>query len=109
MTESKNTLSKLELSQRKNKNRAQEGLEAKRRAFKIAICEAFDKSTGGLTIEQIVDAARNKYGYGKPTAQKYLNEMVGNHDISEFPGKPTIYKLSDNGKNMCKRVLEEKE
>jgi ABC-type microcin C transport system permease subunit YejB len=107
MTESKKTLSKVEPTSRK-KSRAQEGLEAKRRAVKTAICEAFADSVKGLTLEKIADVVRNKYGYGKPTAQKYLNEMVGNGDILEFPGKPTIYKLSDSGKNACQALLEVK-
>lgn len=93
----------------KKKSRAQEGQEAKRRAVKRTICEANANSNTGLTIEQIADIVRRKCGFGKPTAQKYLNEMVGNHDILEIPGKPTLYKLSESGKITCKALLEVKE
>ena len=96
-----------EAKEPRKKNRTQELQDAKRKAVRRAICETFANSGKGVTIEQIADLVR-KYGFGKTTAQKYLNEMIGTKDILENPGKPTIYILSESGHKTCNMILEEK-
>lgn len=93
----------------KKKNREQERVDATRKLVKKVICEVLSGATRGMTFPQIADAVLEKVGYGKPTARKYLNEMVGTEDILEISGKPTMYKLSEKGKNTRNALSEEKE
>jgi hypothetical protein len=92
----------------KKKNREQERVDATRKLVKKVICEILSGAISGMTFPQLADTVLEKVGYGKPTARKYLNEMVGTEDILEISGKPTMYKLSEKGKNACNALLEEK-
>lgn len=92
----------------KKKNREQERVDATRKLVKKVICEALSGAISGMTFPQLADTVLEKVGYGKPTARKYLNEMVGTEDILEISGKPTMYKLSEKGKNTRNALSEEK-